>query len=225
MSYKESKLDWKPSDVVLNDDFNRIEGNIDYLKINTVPVTTNILAGTGLSGGGALGSDRTISANFGTGSTQIARGNHTHTKSELGLSNVDNIKQASKVDFDEHVLERASKYGYGHVRLSDVMMNRPGSGQISISTEKNVEQTRTITIGEHNTVIIGGHGGPYLFNRGTNDRFDLKYGKLESISSVMYPKNQDIWIYVDNYTDTTMRLKLNPRDYGGKTVTIYWFKL
>lgn len=40
---------------------------------------TKISAGTGLSGGGDLSKDRTISANFGTGSTQVARGNHTHS--------------------------------------------------------------------------------------------------------------------------------------------------
>lgn len=41
--------------------------------------TTNITAGTGLSGGGDLSASRTIAANFGTSTGTIAEGNHTHT--------------------------------------------------------------------------------------------------------------------------------------------------
>ncbi len=42
------------------------------------------------------------------------------TKSDVGLSNVDNVKQATKVEFDEHLAEEATESEYGHVRLSDL---------------------------------------------------------------------------------------------------------
>ena len=38
-----------------------------------------IIAGTGLTGGGTLGADRTLSADIGAGSTQVAAGNHDHS--------------------------------------------------------------------------------------------------------------------------------------------------
>lgn len=40
---------------------------------------TTITAGTGLTGGGDISTNRTISANFGTTSGTVAEGNHTHT--------------------------------------------------------------------------------------------------------------------------------------------------
>lgn len=42
--------------------------------------TRTVNAGTGLKGGGALSANITISADFGTGSSQIARGNHLHSQ-------------------------------------------------------------------------------------------------------------------------------------------------
>lgn len=46
-------------------------------KVSTSRVIT---AGSGLSGGGTLSSDLTVSANFGTASGTIAQGNHTHAR-------------------------------------------------------------------------------------------------------------------------------------------------
>lgn len=73
------KTNWNGSDIVLPEDLNRIESNISELdgggKLNERIIT----AGTGLTGGGALSQDRTISANFGDGVNQIPRGNHTHS--------------------------------------------------------------------------------------------------------------------------------------------------
>lgn len=43
-----------------------------------VDPTRQVKAGTGLTGGGPLSSDVTLSANFGIGANQVARGNHTH---------------------------------------------------------------------------------------------------------------------------------------------------
>lgn len=70
---------------ILND-FLSVEHNADgTLNPNAslatkVPTTRIINAGTGLSGGGTLDSDVTISANFGTASGTIAQGNHTHAR-------------------------------------------------------------------------------------------------------------------------------------------------
>lgn len=43
-----------------------------------VPPVRAVNAGVGLVGGGSLNGDVTLSANFGTGSNEIARGNHSH---------------------------------------------------------------------------------------------------------------------------------------------------
>lgn len=46
---------------------------------NKADKTTTFSAGTGLTGGGDLSTNRTISANFGTTAGTVAQGNHTHT--------------------------------------------------------------------------------------------------------------------------------------------------
>jgi hypothetical protein len=43
-----------------------------------VPTSRQVLAGTGLTGGGDLTTNRTLSVDFGSGATQVAAGNHTH---------------------------------------------------------------------------------------------------------------------------------------------------
>ena len=48
-----------------------------------VDTSRTISAGTGLTGGGSLSSNRTLSANFGTGAGTIAEGNHGHSFSSL----------------------------------------------------------------------------------------------------------------------------------------------
>ncbi|HZK01170.1 MAG TPA: hypothetical protein VFC79_14220 [Tissierellaceae bacterium] len=42
------------------------------------------------------------------------------TKTSVGLGNVDNVKQATKVEFDEHLAEKATQNEYGHIRLQDI---------------------------------------------------------------------------------------------------------
>jgi hypothetical protein len=48
--------------------------------------TRQVIAGTGLTGGGTLAADRTISVDFGTGNTQAARGDHNHDSVYAKLS-------------------------------------------------------------------------------------------------------------------------------------------
>lgn len=63
-----------------------LDGNVTIAKVNFAPIT-NITGGSGISVAitgpsavvGSLG--RTVSANFGTGSNEVARGNHTHSVS------------------------------------------------------------------------------------------------------------------------------------------------
>ncbi len=45
---------------------------------------------------------------------------HVVTKTQVGLGNVDNVKQASKIEFDAHKAEKATQDGYGHIRLQDI---------------------------------------------------------------------------------------------------------
>lgn len=49
-----------------------------------VPTSRLVSAGTGLTGGGDLSADRTIAADIGTSSSQVAAGNHTHAGSSSG---------------------------------------------------------------------------------------------------------------------------------------------
>lgn len=62
-----------------------IVGGLNIITALEGKVGTNrtINAGTGLTGGGALTADRTLSISFGTTSTTVARGDHTHSFSEL----------------------------------------------------------------------------------------------------------------------------------------------
>lgn len=46
-----------------------------------------VIAGTGLTGGGKLHSDITLSVNFGTSATTVARGNHNHDDKYVTLNN------------------------------------------------------------------------------------------------------------------------------------------
>lgn len=48
--------------------------------VGAVPTGRTISAGTGLTGGGSLASNRIISVIFGTGSNEVARGNHVHNE-------------------------------------------------------------------------------------------------------------------------------------------------
>lgn len=58
------------------------EGKITNLTTDLAakaPTSRTITAGTGLTGGGDLTADRTLSVSFGSTSTTVAAGNHTHT--------------------------------------------------------------------------------------------------------------------------------------------------
>lgn len=50
---------------------------------NLVTTSRTITAGTGLTGGGNLSSNRTLNVDFGTGSNQVARGNHEHSWGDI----------------------------------------------------------------------------------------------------------------------------------------------
>lgn len=52
--------------------------NTDGTLKDAVAPTRQINTGTGLTGGGNLSADRTLSVDFGTGANQVAAGNHTH---------------------------------------------------------------------------------------------------------------------------------------------------
>lgn len=62
---------------------------VNGVNINTlyVPVARNIIAGTGLTGGGTLAADRTLAINFGTAANTVAMGNHTHDYQQYKLTN------------------------------------------------------------------------------------------------------------------------------------------
>lgn len=57
----------------------------------------NITAGTGLTGGGDLTADRTLTVAFGSTSTTVAAGNHTHTPASIGAAASAHTHTASEV--------------------------------------------------------------------------------------------------------------------------------
>lgn len=65
-----------------------VETTIDSLSGISVPTSRSVVAGTGLTGGGALTSNVTIAANFGTSAGTIAQGNDTRI-----VNSVQNTRQ------------------------------------------------------------------------------------------------------------------------------------
>ena len=62
------------------DSVNTLTGAVSLTEANTgfTPNTRSISAGTGLTGGGTLAANRTVSAVFGSSAGTVAEGNHTH---------------------------------------------------------------------------------------------------------------------------------------------------
>ena len=68
-------------DKVSQSDFDEhLAENVTEVHGGIVPDTRKVIAGTGLKGGGDLTADRTVSVDFGTGSNNAARGNHSHSE-------------------------------------------------------------------------------------------------------------------------------------------------
>lgn len=70
-------------------------------------VTRKINAGTGLSGGGDLSADRTLSVAFGTTASTVAAGNHTHSAATTGAAGMMSAADKAKLDGIE---AQANKY-------------------------------------------------------------------------------------------------------------------
>lgn len=60
------------------------------------------------------------------------------TKTSIGLENVTNDKQATKVEFDEHKAEKATQNEYGHIRLQDIPT--PTKESVDLGNVDNVKQ-------------------------------------------------------------------------------------
>lgn len=84
---------------------NAIEGDITTLQTNKVDKTTTVSAGNGLSGGGDLSTNRTITLGTpetisGSSTNSVSATGHTHTinidKTDVGLDQVDNTSDADK---------------------------------------------------------------------------------------------------------------------------------
>lgn len=72
-----------PSTPTANEHLTR-KDYVDTQDATKVPTTRTIAAGTGLTGGGDLSANRTLSVDFGSTSTTVSAGNHTHTAAGLG---------------------------------------------------------------------------------------------------------------------------------------------
>ena len=54
------------------------------------------------------------------------------TKSSIGLDKVDNIKQASNVDFESHKTLKATKFELGHVKIDNKSIVTNRNGEIEV---------------------------------------------------------------------------------------------
>ena len=89
--------------------------------------TLTLSTGTGLTGSATFTANQstnstfTVSANFGTTAGTVAEGNHTHTKSQVGLSNVDNTSDVNKPISiaTQTALNGKSNIGHSH-NLSEI---------------------------------------------------------------------------------------------------------
>ncbi|MGM0968707.1 MAG: hypothetical protein ACQEWR_09025 [Bacillota bacterium] len=82
---------------------------------------------------------------------------HAVTKAQVGLSNVDNIKQASKVDFDNHVGDKI-------LHTSEAERNKWNNGQLYPLTPNNGEIKRVPNGSDLFTLPTGYYVGAKLLN-------------------------------------------------------------
>jgi hypothetical protein len=142
-------------------------GNVDNVK--QVPSSRSVNTGVGLTGGGGLSADLTIAlatpSTITSSTTNLASTNgHTHqltvTKSDVGLSNVDDIKQAPST--------RNITAGNG---LS-------GGGDLSIDRTISLATPSTITSSTTNSVTASSHTHAL-----TVTKSDVGLGSVENKSS------------------------------------------
>lgn len=235
MSYKNPKIDWKASDVVLNEDFNRIEGNVDYLKVNTVPITTSILAGTGLTGGGTLDNNRTLSADFGVGGTQIARGNHTHSEyapssvsisAGTGLTGGGTI--ASSRTISANFGTSSTQVARGNHTHSEYAKASFGHGMESIFVRgENDTVNRTISIGTHNHILIKYRDNAYILSSSdSSNALDLLRNRFQvvPISSITMSEAHYPYVSISNYTNTSLSLRATSSGRkNDATAEVHWY--
>lgn len=135
--YTVQAADWNQIAANVNDENTRLSvvesrttdatiGN-SALSTSKVPTTRQVIAGTGLTGGGDLTADRTISANFGTTAGTVAQGND----SRITVTQ-DAVKGNDALDVRVSALEGASGINHGTARYICAGSNQNISGDTKL---------------------------------------------------------------------------------------------
>jgi hypothetical protein len=120
------------------------DGNFD--PATKVDTTRSVIAGTGLTGGGTLAADRTLSVSFGSTSTTVAAGNHTHTTfaSGLAVTGIMNIGNNGNVG----VISLKDSGGNQVIRLDGLRTGAvPSTPNVSMDGDGNANFKGTVSIG------------------------------------------------------------------------------
>jgi hypothetical protein len=155
------------------------DGNFD--PATKVGTTRSIIAGTGLTGGGDLSADRTLSVSFGTTSTTAAAGNHTHTSFATGLAvtgtlnigNNGNVGVISLKDSGGNQVIRLDGVRVGSVpSVPNITMDGDGNatfkGTVSVGLLQSLSSVRVDSL---NAQFLDGRA--YTAFAGTESMFDI----------------------------------------------------
>jgi hypothetical protein len=156
-------------------------GNVD--NVQQAPITRTITAGNGLSGGGNLTADRIVSLGTpstltGTTTNSVSTTSHTHaisvTKSDVGLSNVDNVAQAPLT----HVGSTGNSHGVVTTSVNGFMSSADKTKLDSVATGAQVNVSTNIAQGTRTTTTV-----PITSSTGTGATLDVATTSLAGVMS------------------------------------------
>lgn len=135
--------------------FFSLDQYVRALQTTGVPSSRRIIAGTGLSGGGDLSSDRTLSVSFGTAAGTVAQGNDSRIVGAAQTADLGSAAFADSTDFD--VSGAATSAIASHVAAADphpqYLTQTEGDGRYdTIRTPAALTRTNDTNI----TLTLGG---------------------------------------------------------------------
>ncbi|MCP1147404.1 hypothetical protein [Bacillus sp. 1735sda2] len=138
---------------------------------------------------------------------------HAVTKSQVGLGNVDNIKQASKVDFDNHAADKK-------IHTTEAEKNKWNNGQLSKITADN--GTPSIYVRDVNDSIIDkiidsglGMGTFYAIAKSKDLPNDRSFRGFFHMTDTTNGKASFGWVYATDYVNNIYTNYLNNNVWSG----------
>ncbi len=138
---------------------------------------------------------------------------HAVTKSQVGLGNVDNIKQASKVDFDNHAADKK-------IHTTEAEKNKWNNGQLSKITADN--GTPSIYVRDVNDSILDkiidsglGMGTFYAIAKSKDLPNDRSFRGFFHMTDTTNGKASFGWVYATDYVNNIYTNYLNNNVWSG----------